>query len=99
VRGAITANSALDSNEQGLRLDDEVLAQLRTEMARAHPTVRGTVKLGLNVSPEGIVLAAELQGGSIAAVVGLDVIRRIVGKRLFLGSSTTQARMRLIVAI
>jgi hypothetical protein len=103
-RGSMVRDATINAlvpvgTESSFRLDDAMFAQLRAALTKAHPRMRGTVELNLNISADGMVLAAEPQGGSIAAAIGRDVAGRIVGTRLFLGLTSAIDGLQLVVAI
>jgi len=81
--------------ESSLRLDEANFAQFRTAFARAHPTLRGTIELDLNVSAEGIVLSAAPPAGSLAQTAEASVGAALLGRRLFLGTTGGATQMRI----
>lgn len=99
VRDATVGGLVVVGDESGLRLNEKIFEGLRLALARAHPSLRGTVNLKLRVSAAGHVIDATATGGNLAASLGREAATAFVGKHLFIGDAPGALDVMLRVAI
>jgi hypothetical protein len=71
----------------GLTLDETALEAIRRAASRSLPAGGGTVELEVRVSPTGMVLMAQMRGGSAPREAGEALAKALIGKRLYRGSA------------
>lgn len=79
--------SFLGFGADGPALDQAALEEVRKAVARSLPGQTGTAEIVVRVSPAGMVLEADVRGGSAAPRLRDALARALRGKQLFRGTS------------